>query len=1128
MLLRAQLGESYQEPSNASDPESRKAANVTNLKAYYEKYGKMEGELKRKVEKHLPSDFERLADLMELEHQNRHLLPMYHGSEPRINYFWRISTALRRLLSLSNFHPETLPGLRGTDIYFKGHSTMEESLRVSGTGDYDNGNANRRFCANMALTAGLKTTHTSSNSLEYFLNAHSVQTPKAMMRLEETANLLGITQMSYAPYQTLFEQFHENMQLGLTNSSMVLMFVHPSVMNKYSYPARGGGHLHTTPQQRHPTMLEAYRESQKEMGDKLKPVERNTEETSPKTTETVVSIGSSKLVEHMAEVRFLLHPSVMFDPNLVRVHSTSRYKNSPEREERASRLLHATLVFDLGNWLAAHTKMMPDSYTGLPALKTLYRYAYEAETGEAVREEVTAEAFPHLVKNGHFEGVKLFYEQFSALVEKLNIPPKKLISMAADSGNENLLKYVLETILHCDDLSTVFSKGEILTSIAIALDDMEEKGTEVTKYMLTKLPRDYFTEEEKTKIVHSLFVKYNKKFHVVAKFINDNFFPIDEDFIRKQYKSLKKQDRLNFIENVRQITHLSLSTILNFLFDVIEAREMDIVYQASQLLKAHPELDFTAPCAGGDPILFRLVSFGYIDAEIEGKVKLIKNPMDIRNKDNLTLLQYMQKRWLSGQFNPRTMSGSMVFFIQSAMESEKRDYIKESYPPFIEEMGDMRNYSEHWVSLPSQNLRGDPTFEEWREGFLKVRESDNLTDIMSAFSMAPRAYALYYAATHPTHYASQQSSLSYYRRAAIYSSLRSALESGEREKVERVKSTLPFGMMSKWDIDWTSIQSEEKFSEDTKDIEEKRRQWAQENEDLESRLEKELDGVIEANSYKKLMSFLGHVYQNYSAFVSNIAKKLGSLFPQIEAVVVENVYQYFNVLATKATEFEKAVDEGKVPQSDAWTYLYSYASDENHDVFKKTFPKIFPRIDDLREAVRRDPNPVYSLMGVSDSNHKKALPFVLDHYGWSEIVKLFDDNMFSSLIFNTETGEQWQEALVVKCPDVLAHQDGERDFLRRSFPSVEGLHTSAFAIKHLQALKTTFDERTGLPLLFNMFDVSNLTPFKEVLEHDPSILDLRNTYGATLEEVVGSMLDDTTEEYQQVMGLLKDVREKKK
>jgi hypothetical protein len=1119
MLLRTQLGEGYQEPLNASDPESRKAANVINLKAYYEKYGKTEGELKRKVDKYLESDFDRLAELMELEHQNKSLLPMYHGSEPKINYFWRISTALRRLLSLCNPPPQTLPGLRATDIYFKGHSTMEESLRVSGEGDYDNGNANRRFSANMALSAGLKTTHTSSNSIEYFLSAHSVQSPVAMKRLEEAANLLGISQMSYGPYQSLFEQYHENMQLGLTNSNMVLMFVHPSVMNKHAYPARGGGHRHTTPQQKHPTMLEAYRESQKEMTVKLKPVESRTEEASSNTTEIGVP---TKLVEHMAEVRFLLHPSVMFDPRVVRVYSTSRYKISPEREERASRLLHASLGFDLGNWLAAHTKMMPDSYTGNPALKTLYRYAYEGETGETVREELTAGAFPHLVKNGHFEGVKLFYEQFPALVEALNIAPRKLVSMAMDSGNADLVKYVLETILHCDDLSEVFSKGEILTSIAVTLDDVEEKGADLTKYMLTKLKRDFFTEEEKTRIIQSLFLKHHKKFHAIAKFINDNFYPIDEDFIRKQYKALKKQDRFPFLDNVRQITHLPLHMILNILFDVLEAREADISYQTHQLLKAHPDLDFAAPSLFGDPLIFRFMALSYLEPEIEGKIKLIKNLIDIKNRDNLTLLQYMQKGWLSGRFNPSTMSWSMLSSIQSAMESEKRDYVKESYPPFIEEMGDMRSYSVHWVAFPSQNLRGDTAFDEWREGFLKVRESDNLTDIMRAFAIAPRVYALYYAGSHPTHYASQQSSLSYYRRGAMYSSLRRALESGEREQVERVKSTLPFGMMSKWDIDWTSIQSEEKFSDDTKDIEEKHRQWAQENEGLESKLEKELDGVIEANSYKRLMSFLGHLYQNYYAFVGNIMKKLSSLFPQIESV--EDATHYFNALGTKATEFEKAVDEGRVSGSDAWRYLYAYASDEHHDVFKRTFPKIFPRVEDLREAVKKDPNPAFNLIGNSDTNHKKALPFLLEHYGWAETLTGLEDNMFSSLIFNQETGDQWQETLVVKCPEVFAHQDRERDFLRVSFGNVDGLHTPEFAIKNLQALKTTYDERSGLPLIFMMFDPTRLDPFKKVLEHDPTILDLRSKHGASITEVISVMLDEDTEQYNQVMGLLKSIQ----
>lgn len=1135
MLLRVQLGEDYQEPTDSNHPEKRKEANVVNLKNYYQKFGANEGELRRKVDKYLDSDFERLADLMEIEYQHKSFLPMYHGSEPKIKYFWQVSTTLRRFLSLQNPHPHTLPGLRATDIYFKEHSTMEESLKKAGTGDYDHGNANRRFCANMALTAGLQTTHTSSNSLEYFLNAHSVQSPAAMKRLEEAANLLGISQISYAPYQALFEQYHENMESGLTNSSMILMLVHPSIINQYAYLARGGGDLHLTLQQKHLTMLEAYLESQKEMGRKIasskeKVALTNKEGNNPTGQSSLIS---EKRVENIAEVRFLLHPDIMFDPNLVRVHSTSRYKLLPHREGRASQLLNWTLSYDLGNWLSAHTAMMPDSYTGVPALKTLYRYVYEGETGDAIQEKKsTAKAFPHLVKNGHFEGVKFFYEQFPKLVDELGITPKKLILMSRDSGHVDLMRYVLDEIVHCDDLSKFFSKGEILFFLAKDLDNLKEGNIELAKYLLSKIKETFLGEEEKVKLTHSLFTRhlYNPNFGVIAKFVHENFYPINESFLRKHYKGLKIQERGTFLCYVMRITHLPIETVFGLLFDILEEREADVSSQAIQLLKERPGFDFTVLSQSGDPFLFRLATLTYLDQEIIAKIEHVKNLLDVRNQEGLTLLQYMQKGWLSGTLNRRALHWPMLSIIQSRMESEKRDYLKESYPPFIQEVGDMRAYNLYRADFPRHNFSGDSKFEQWRKSFLEAIQSDHLEEIIQRFNEAPRDYALYYAAKHPAHYSDQQNSLSYPQRVALYNSLQSALESGEGSQVEKVKSSLPLGMLSDWDGQWLGLKSDRRFSEALKDLEEKRLQWAKENANLESRLEKELEVILESKSYKRLMAFLENAYQQYApTLLSGVAKKIASFFPKLD--LMEDVSYYFNSLSTRATEFEKVVGEGKIPGNLAWSHMYSYSSDETHELFKRTFPKIFPRIQDLEEAIKKEQSYQYqinTLIWSSNSNHKKALPFLLDHYGWFNVLKLLDENNFSTLIHNSNNGEEWQKLLLEKCPEIFAYQDQEKDFLKMNFTHIKALHTPEFVKKHLQALKTTYDNRTRFPLIFSMIDLLNLKPFKEVLEFDPTILDLKSDHGATLIEVLSVMVDEDSDIYRIFISLIESIKKQQK
>src|SRR5690606_7836863 len=150
----------FQETLNPQD-----AADDENIKTYLNRYyGTDElGDGKRDV-KVLPSDHSLIKSILQWE-RHKACPTFYNATSDTIYSLTLFFTHLRKYMMATPL--EGLPGLRGTDIYFKGIKTMIDAIERYGYRDYtpseSNGRSNLVLCGNATALAGLSTTRTSSS-----------------------------------------------------------------------------------------------------------------------------------------------------------------------------------------------------------------------------------------------------------------------------------------------------------------------------------------------------------------------------------------------------------------------------------------------------------------------------------------------------------------------------------------------------------------------------------------------------------------------------------------------------------------------------------------------------------------------------------------------------------------------------------------------------------------------------------------------------------------------------------------------------------------------------------------------------------------------------------------------------
>lgn len=993
LLLQVQLDVDHVKPKDPQNPDSRRQADLLNLKKYHEIYGALDGEYKRGAIP-LDTDFERVADILEIERQYKDWIPMHHASKPEVKYFWVANTRLRELLALKPMEKGTNPGMRATDIYFRGYNNIKESVEKAGTDDYEMGNANRRLSTNLAATSGRRTTHTSSSSIEYFFDAHSVLMPATLKRFEESTQLLGMIDTSYRPYQSLYEQFFGLVSKDTSNSAWTILLLDPDILDTYCYPAHGGGKFFNPD---YPTKEESstkgmqssiagYQRARRDLLDMIRVREMS-------TTNTIKPDMTGRLVESIGEMRLLLHPSVMFNSNNAKVFSVDRFPVLGAQKKKFQEQLTAINVNDIGRWLSSHSKIMPDSLHEMPVIKKLYAFAHQGLTGEPVVETVSADAFPHLVKNGHYEGAKQFFDSYPDVVQKLPLTPHQLTLLAINSGDVDTLKFILSDILK-KTIGDIFSKEDIIALMKACIlkgNILETQAHVFQNYNLETIDKSIrrgwgveilaYADAETISAFHQHILLITND--MVDEAIQKSLFSNDH----KKWKGLTKSKEISK-------SHLA-DTFLKY-FSPADHPQASASIETALKMLIQGGLSYieTLPISG-NPLLFFMPYFATLNASNpEDKIlfeTLLSDSLllDYKNQEGLTLIPFLQKNFLNGQ----KISG--YYFKTDVLSKHLETRGNHSfYQPFLEEFGQLDLLSPFCHLCPSPFQ--DPRFPAWRAMLTEAEKENSLPKVMEVWRKVPEpGYLNLYALKNPKDYLRHKSK--------NYSS-------------DSVYDYTKAHMLTK---EFKVLLEQGKYHE----------------------LFPLIDLAAESGVGLLLLGELGAIPSAYE-IAQECQKKI---IPSYE----------IPKLITQPEEFLKALENGQITQSSFIEYYQTFGKNENAELIAKALPILFPNPLDLVTQKSQYGYSVFEAQILFFSHEEKTFKTLLDYGDCFSLLTQLTEECFQ--IFLRNSSAQLLNFVAEKSPSIFAYHDEKRNFLKMSI-QVKRFQNIEFVTTHLKNLKEMYSE----------------------------------------------------------------------
>jgi len=422
--LRLVLGEAFKTGQDFQDElPPQRTADIENLRSYLTIHSETENdqdgvtdEFKRQIN-FTNQDLEHLADLLAWEEEHKSYPILIHGANADLNNLWNSFTHMRELLSLTPLVGHKLM-MRGTDIYFRNAGSLDELFTAYGANDTP-ARASALLCANVITTAGLSTTNSTSSSIEYFLNNHSVAPPDIEKKFDEATALAGIVG-HYPFFRSPFLQYLAHNDSTFENSVIMGIAAPPSLIAAHAFASNESGtHLKEVNGVPVP-ILEIYKRIQ---GEYEAPKE--TLKSSEDGESDLISDDESDLSQEdekegafpvekrhlFPEARLSLHPRFVFDPN-TRMKVINRFPLTEDEQKQFDQEMRQASIGTLAHWLSSHTKVMPGSFIEYPSLKTLYHTAYKGMTGKEAEESFAMAGFSHLLANDHFEGAKEFLKAY--------------------------------------------------------------------------------------------------------------------------------------------------------------------------------------------------------------------------------------------------------------------------------------------------------------------------------------------------------------------------------------------------------------------------------------------------------------------------------------------------------------------------------------------------------------------------------------------------------------------------------------------------------------------------------------------------------------------------------------------
>lgn len=466
------LGDQYKEAEDfKGDPNPRRAANIENIRAFItlnndSEYWQ-EHNQDRKIDL-LESDYGVLADILDWDDNNKEWPTFIHGTSDRLNNLFKAFTYLRELIGVRSL--KQLVSTRGTDIYFKQDKTIWDMINRTGPVQ-NNETSNAMMFLNFVIFATCNTTNSTSSSVEYYANNHSVTLQDMSARFEEAMALCGFSKPDYSYFHSLFEQFYKHQHPTFENSVLIAVSQNPVTLDDYNYPTLGGGSF----------LITSYQDTRKQDTSKIAHALQNEFEQQrqreqklqwefehPLGHENSGKLNHSKPQAQSGRVRFdsfkndterkkslmpenrrFLQPDSFLNLDLIRSCPFDRFPLSDDEKRAYDAEMRKTTVHIIADWLAEHTQSIPGSFKETPVIKKIYTRAYEKITGEKPKESLPIDGFIYLAQNSNKETVEGFIttcmEIFEGKNEILPLPMAlNFLSALIKYGNLDLFNKILK------------------------------------------------------------------------------------------------------------------------------------------------------------------------------------------------------------------------------------------------------------------------------------------------------------------------------------------------------------------------------------------------------------------------------------------------------------------------------------------------------------------------------------------------------------------------------------------------------------------------------------------------------------------------------------------------------------
>lgn len=1126
--LRIALGLDYKTPDDFRDaPNPRREADLANIKKYFSIFRQAEydqkvgddvdekdrGEFKRQIHP-LDSDYELFADALAFEEENKQWPTFYHGASENLNNLFKSFTYLRELIALNPLNG--LMALRGTDIYFKGAKAVQDFQDAAGNCRYED-TQSAMLCTNFSLFAGLKTTVSTSSSAEYVLNDHSVDEPDLIERFEEALALAGFSKPVYDYYQSLFEQYIKYKKTSLGNSVLLALSQNPEGLDACHYATWGGGHaytIHSTspeghPCQKTPSTSEVLNKIQGEYDRQIK-----------EGTEAFDKDADRKR-GLFPENRILLHPHWIMNPSNTKMRSFDRFPLNPEEQRAYGREMRAATVAMLADWLAQKSTVIDGAFLDYPALKTLYKRAYKGVAGQDLRETFCVDGFVHLVRNGHLQAVKGYIDNDPDVLNQEGASPEILLKAALDSNNPDQIDYFLKRF--GKNINDVLAKEDFLFKMRELLGSDHKK---TFFYFLKNYDLSLIDDSAKLYWVNHNALKcyrpndlneYLRDLHqTMPHFMDqviDNIIDIDNNISHPSGK-----------EHIIRILETGVLTSQNFLEKIcLHIHKKPQIYYDFGMMETLIEkgVDIRVPDPDTqEPVAFTLATaLNHTDSNVIKNLPYALDLLDLKNKAGLTLMQFLQKTFLEGQDQKDPFNMCNLFYsLQSLQQSEGRDYCRESYPPFIEAFGELKELRYRDALTSFENRHWIDHFQK-AQGFTEVQELvDHCPDsrLLSIFAEKIKmktvrgAFEFYYGKT-------WQENKNWLKR------LEAAIRSNDRNLIDDLKASMPSGIRS-YCFDGSYWPSELKDhivirKEIIPLIAELEKSWKTESDLWLGQLKKlQSEGDNERE-------IIPHIRQ-MSAYTSIRTYNDFRKYPQIDPYSAAHaLHSKERALYSKeqawiaetqrlvATQQPLADWEQHLNQAPDWVTLSQNLGLLPEAQFTDLLPKILEKFSPEKERFFNENKVIpperhdikYLITRVLGRDEPRLTRAFVDFLGIENIPLLVHvtDSYCLGRIMETLSPAEVEHLFSIN-PDFFTYKDARHDCFVGSLTDLPMALKKKLAFANLEKLKD--HDASGNPYFWCFLENdSNLPLVQELLEKDPSLLRLKTSDGLSMEYLLNQV-----------------------